>query len=98
MKHFLVFINYKVPVEQLGETVQRHRDFLQTGYDRGWLLMSGPRNPKTGGIVVARAPSQADLVVFFKYDPYKILNLADHEFLEFDPVKHQHWLADWITS
>ncbi len=98
MKHFLVFINYKVPVDQLGETVQQHRDFLQTGYERGWLLMSGPRNPKTGGIVVARAPSQADLVDFFKDDPYKILGLADHEFLEFDPVKHQPWLADWITS
>lgn len=98
MKHFLVFIHYKVPVEQLGETVKQHRDFLQTGYDRGWLLMSGPRNPKTGGIVVARAPSQADLVDFFKDDPYKILELADHEFMEFDPVKHQPWLSDWIAT
>jgi len=98
MKHFLVFIHYKVPVEQLGETVKQHRDFLQGGYERGWLLISGPRNPKTGGIVVARAPSQADLADFFNEDPYKILGLADHEFLEFDPVKYQPWLADWISS
>lgn len=98
MKHILVFINYKVPVEQLGETVKQHREFLQGGYERGWLLMSGPRSPKAGGIVVARAPSQADLVNFFKDDPYKLLDLADHEFLEFDPVNFQPWLADWIAT
>ncbi|HEY4693429.1 MAG TPA: YciI family protein [Bellilinea sp.] len=98
MKHFIVFIHYKVPVEQLGGAVKDHRDFLQSGYERGWLLMSGPRNPITGGIVVARAPSQADLVDFFADDPYKSAGLANHEYLEFDPVKYQPWLADWIAG
>jgi len=98
MKHFLVFIHYKVPVDQLGDNVRLHREFLQTGYDRGWLLMSGPRNPKTGGVVVARAPALDGLKEFFTKDPYKLLGLADHEFLEFDPVKFQPFLTHWMDG
>ncbi len=98
MKHFLVSIQYKVPVEQLGDNVRLHREFLQIGYDRGWLLMSGPRNPKTGGIIIARTHSLEALAEFFKDDPYQLAGLADHEFTEFDPVRFQPFLADWVTG
>lgn len=98
MKHFLVFIQYHAPVEQLGDNIRVHREFLQIGYDRGWLLMSGPRCPKTGGVVIARAPSLAELEEFFEDDPYKLLGLAHHEFIEFDPVKHQPFITGWVTG
>jgi uncharacterized protein YciI len=55
MKHFLIEITYLVSAEQLGDVVAEHRAFLQTGYDRGWLLFSGPLVPRTGGVVVGRA-------------------------------------------
>jgi uncharacterized protein YciI len=71
MKHFIVEITYTAPFEQLSETVPEHRAFLQTGYDSGWLLCSGPQVPKTGGIVVARAPSLKEIESFFTNDPYQ---------------------------
>lgn len=98
MKHFLVQIHYTVPVESLGDAIRLHREFLQLGYDRGWLLMSGPRVPANGGIVIARAPSQQELEDFFADDPYKLSGLATHTFVEFNPVKHQPFLAEWITG
>lgn len=97
MKHFLVQIDYNVPVESLGDTIRLHREFLQIGYEKGWLLMSGPRNPTTGGIVVARAPSQQALEDFFNGDPYKLSGLATHTFVEFNPVKQQDFMANWIN-
>ena len=58
MKHFLVEITYTADIiDKIEVILPDHRAFLQTGYDRGWLLMSGPLNPRTGGIVIARAPS-----------------------------------------
>ena len=98
MKHFLVQINYTVPVEALGDAIRLHREFLQTGYERGWLLMSGPRVPATGGIVIARAPSQQELEAFFMADPYRLNGLATHTFTEFNPVKFQPLLSDWING
>lgn len=98
MLHFLVEITYTVAFEALSSVVPDHRAFLQTGYDKGWLLMSGPLNPKTGGIVVAKAPSIDDLRAFFSKDPYSIKGLAKYRFVEFEPVKRQALLEDWVTS
>jgi len=98
MKQFLVEINYTVGVDVLEAVVQDHRAFLQTGYDKGWLLMSGPMNPRTGGIVVARCPSVDDLRDFFRHDPYALKGFANYRFVEFEPVKRQPFLEDWIAK
>lgn len=96
MKKFVVHINYKVPFEEVVKFVQSHREFLQLGYDDGQILMSGPRNPKDGGIVICKSESLETLENFFNNDPYKLNNIADYKFFEFEPVKHQPFLKDWI--
>jgi uncharacterized protein YciI len=98
MKHFLVEITYTVAMTVLEPVVPDHRAFLQTGYDKGWLLMSGPMNPRTGGIVIARSPAVDDLREFFRHDPYAARGFASYRFVEFDPVKRQTFLEDWITK
>lgn len=96
MKHFMVEITYKAGPDEIAATVNEHRAFLQTGYDKGWLLMSGPQVSKTGGVVIARAPSREELQVFFSGDPYLQKKLAEYRFIEFDPVKHQEFLTEWL--
>ena len=98
MKHFLVNINYLLPIEQLTEILPHHRAFLQTGYDAGCLLCSGPKNPKTGGLVIARADSLAAIQSFFANDPYRINKVAEYTYTEFEPVKHQPFLANWVAG
>jgi uncharacterized protein YciI len=98
MKHFIIEITYTGTPEQIAATVNEHRAFLQTGYDKGWLLMSGPQNPKIGGIVIARAPSLEELQAFFKNDPYPTRKLATYRFVEFEPIKRQPFLESWVNG
>ena len=98
MKHFLIEIEYTAPHEIINMIVDEHRTFLQTGYDLGWLLMSGPKNPKTGGLVIARAPSMQRIQEFFFEDPYRKHNAATYRFVEFDPVKQQSFMQEWVTT
>jgi uncharacterized protein YciI len=98
MKHFLIEIQYLVPVEQLAEILPDHRAFLKTGYDKGILLLSGPREPRTGGLVIARSESLTDIQTFFSRDPYLLKNVATHNYIEFNPVLHQSWLDDWVKG
>lgn len=98
MNYFLVEITYTAPIEVIDMIVADHRKFLQTGYDQGWLLMSGPMNPKTGGIVVARAPSMQEIQAFFFNDPYHQHQAATYNFIEFKPVMYQPFLQDWISG
>ncbi len=96
MKHFIVDINYTKPIEAIEAVLPRHREFLQTGYEAGLLLCSGPKSPRTGGIIVCRAESREKIVNFFLNDPYHLENVATHTVTEFEPVKHQAFLSDWV--
>ena len=96
MKQFIVEIIYKVPFEQLSEIVPAHRKFLDEGYEKGMLLMSGPQNPKTGGIVIARAKEIDEIKKYFNKDPYLISKVAEHRIIEFTPVKHQEFVKTWL--
>jgi uncharacterized protein YciI len=96
MKHFIVEITYTASLEKVATITPKHREFLQKGYDQGLLLMSGPQNPKTGGIVVCRAASLADIQDFFRNDPYGQGKVAEYRFIEFEPVKHAALVEPWI--
>jgi len=97
-RHFIVSTTFRVPMEELGEAVQRHRAFLQLGYDQGLLLVSGVKTTRTGGILVARADSMEALQAYFSQDPYALEGLADHRFQEFLPIKRQAFLEAWIQG
>jgi uncharacterized protein YciI len=98
MKHFLIEITYTLPFEQIAPIVPEHRAFLQEGYDSGMLLMSGPINPRIGGIVIARAESEDQLRDYFSRDPYFLKQVAIYRFVEFEPVKYQTLVADWVKG
>ena len=98
MQTYLVELNFLKPFSSFGDVVPQHRAFLQTGYDNGLLLMSGPRDDKTGGIVVARAPDLPTLQSFFEQDPYKLNGLAEHRFVGFTAAKRSPLVEDWISG
>jgi uncharacterized protein YciI len=98
MKHFIIEVTYTVSLDKIDEMLAEHRKFLQSGYDKGLLLFSGPRKPRSGGIIAARAETLENIKSFFENDPYNINSLATYEFFEFDPVKYQPFIEDWIKA
>lgn len=97
-KYFLVELTYLIPAEQMTEIAVEHRNFLKAGYERGWLLLSGPQVPPKGGIVIGRAPSLEALQEYFSGDPYQVQKVATYRFVEFDPVRRQAFLEDWMNQ
>lgn len=98
MKHFIVIIKYKADPEVMDELRLRHRQYLQAGYNEKLLLLSGPQPTRQGGVVICRAKSLEVIKQFFKSDPYKIADAAEYEIIEFTPVSHQPFLADWLSD
>ncbi len=98
MKHFLIFVNYTAPIEKIDLILSEHRNFLQSGYDKNILLLSGPNTSRTAGIILARSNSLEEIKKFFAFDPYLLNNLASYEFIEFIPVKHQDFLKLWVED
>ncbi|TLN21571.1 hypothetical protein FDZ74_04895 [bacterium] len=98
MKYFFGEIQYLVPTETLDQFVSLHRAFLQSGYDQDILLVSGPKVPRTGAVLVARGESLEAVQAFFANDPYQLNHLAVYTFQEFNPVKFHPLIKDWIVS
>ncbi len=96
MKHFIIEIKYLVPFPEIEIVLQEHRSFLQKGYDAGMLLFSGPQEPKTGGLIVARGESMVKIKEYFKEYPFLKHKVAEYRYIEFNPVKCQPFLKEWI--
>jgi uncharacterized protein YciI len=96
MKHFVVEAIYCAPIEQIREAYPRHHAWLQKGYDVGLFLCSGPKDPPTGGYLVARAESVEVLKTMFEEEPLNVENLAIFIFTEFQPVECQPSTELWF--
>lgn len=98
MKYFLLEWIYTASLEEIEAATPQHRVYLQTGYDTGMLLLSGPQIPRTGGVIIMRAASREDAEAFAHADPYFTLKVAKARLVEFNPVKRQPFLEEWVNG
>ncbi|EMF80697.1 hypothetical protein LEP1GSC188_3966 [Leptospira weilii serovar Topaz str. LT2116] len=96
MKQFIVVLRYLVPIETVDEHVIAHREYLSKGYEQKILLASGPQEPRTGGILIARSNSRKELEDFCRQDPFYTNGVAEYQIIEWTPVKHQKEFEFWL--
>ncbi|AXR60891.1 YciI family protein [Leptospira mayottensis] len=96
MKQFIVVLRYLVPIKTVDEYVIAHREYLSKGYEQKLLLASGPQEPRTGGIFIARAVSRKEMESFCQQDPFYKNGIAEYQILEWSPVKYQKEFEFWI--
>lgn len=84
---FVVLVKYLKSLEEIDAHLEAHRKYLDAGYASGYLIASGSRLPRTGGIILAKAPSREHLRAYLNEDPFSKAGLASYEVLEFTPTK-----------
>lgn len=84
---FVVLVNFIKPLAEIEAHLEAHRRFLDEGYAAGYLLVSGPRIPRTGGVILVQALSAEELHAYLSRDPFNQAGVASYEVLEFTPVK-----------
>lgn len=94
---FLILTSYKQPIEVIDEYLVAHRDFLEKGYQMDYFVVSGPRSPRTGGVIISQLTDQKQLENFLKQDPFSIYDIAEYEIIEFTPVKHHKDFTPFIA-
>ena len=93
---FVLLLKYKVPIEQVESVTPAHREFLEQGYRAEKLIVSGPRVPRTGGIIVARVKTREEVAALIQEDPFFKEGIADYEVVEFQAVKFHASIADLV--
>lgn len=82
---FLILLSYKKPLAQVDLLVAEHRAFLERHYASGQFLLSGRKEPRTGGVILATAGSRAEIEEIVRGDPFHREAIADYDIVEFLP-------------
>lgn len=84
---YLLLVHYTQPMEKVNAVTPDHRAYLDRFYATGELLVSGRRNPPSGGVLVGHFKDRASADAFVAGDPFVTSGVARYEIIEFDPVK-----------
>lgn len=83
---FLISITYTAPLDIVDLHRADHRDWLDRGIADGWLLLAGPLEPRTGGVLLAQGTAE-QLRGKAASDPFVVRGVATFELTEFVAVK-----------
>ena len=93
---FLILLTYKQPIEVVDEYLVVHREYLEKCYQQDYLIVSGPRSPRTGGVLISQLTNLEQLQEVLKNDPFSIHGIAHYEIIEFTPVKYHKDFAAFV--
>lgn len=83
---FIAILTYKKPLSEVDKYLQAHRDYLAEHYATGDLIMSGPRTPREGGVIMIKAAGRKAVDDIISQDPFNINGIADYLVVEFTPT------------
>ncbi len=82
---FIVDLHYIVEFDKIDPELDAHVEFLEHNYASGCFIASGPKVPRTGGVIVAMAKTLAELEQVLAADPFYEKKLARYTVTEFRP-------------
>lgn len=85
---FIITLHYKKSLDIVEQYVAEHRSFLDQWYQKNYFIASGPKNPRTGGVILSQLKDKDQLIAILNQDPFYIHGVTDYEIVEFSPVKY----------
>ncbi len=82
---FVIDIEYTVPLEQVEPHIEKHMQFLEKHYETGCFLTSGPKVPRSGGVIIAISATKKEIEKIIRHDPFYIEAVATYTITEFIP-------------
>jgi len=83
---FVVLLTYSQPLAAVDALVPAHREYLQRMYRAGTFLLSGRKEPRDGGVILANAASVEELESALSQDPFHVHGVASYQVIEFLPT------------
>lgn len=84
---YVLVLTYQADLSAIDAALPAHRRFLDEHFASGEFLVSGPREPRTGGVILARIASEDRLEAVIAADPFVRQGLATYEAIAFHPTR-----------
>lgn len=83
---YVVLLTYTASLDQVDAHLSAHRDYLARHYASGMFLLSGRKEPREGGVILAQAASREALEAVLVQDPFYLRGVVRHEVVQFTPT------------
>lgn len=84
---FLLLSRYLKPAEEVDRFIPEHRAFLDRYYDSGLFIVSGPLQPRTGGVILTADAPRETIEAALAEDPFVRESVSEYQILEFTATK-----------
>jgi uncharacterized protein YciI len=88
---FLLLSRYVKPVKEIDRVLPEHREFLDRYYKSGLFVVSGPLNPRTGGVIVTADAPREVIDAALAEDPFVREGVSEYDIVEFNATKRAEW-------
>lgn len=94
---FIVLLRFAANKTRAKELMDRHKAWLQQGFEDGVFLMAGSLQPNQGGSILANNTTMDALQQRVDEDPFVAERVVDAEILEITPSRAEERLAFLMT-
>ncbi|MET3134645.1 uncharacterized protein YciI [Oxalobacteraceae bacterium GrIS 1.11] len=84
---FVISLSYQKPAADIDAALADHVVFLREQYAAGVFLMSGPMQPRTGGVIIAHGVERSALEALLRRDPFYEQGIATYAITQFVPTR-----------
>lgn len=89
---FIIQLTYKVPLAEVDQYLEEHKLFLKKNYAQEVFLLSGRKQPRNGGIILAQAENMSGIHNIIEEDPFYRNGIAEYQVTEFLPsMANEAW-------
>lgn len=98
VKMFLVDLVYKADISIVEKFTPEHRAWLDEQYKAGHFMFSGPKKPRTGGVIIAKMANREELEILLAEDPFAKNQVAEYHITEFIAMKAHPELQQFVEK
>ncbi len=84
---FLLLSRYRKPMDEVDRWLPEHREFLERHYAAGRFIVSGPMEPRTGGVIVTADITRDEIERVMSEDPFVREGVSEYDYIEFRATK-----------
>lgn len=84
---YLLNLTYVKPMDDVEKILPQHLQYLEKYYENGTFIVSGRKNPRTGGVILCHTKNKDEINTILREDPFYREKIAQYEVIEFIPSK-----------
>jgi len=93
---FIIDIHYTAPLEEVDKHIDGHIAYLKRYFENNTFIITGKKEPRTGGILIANANSREEVERIITEDPFYQHHVAEMTITEFTHARHNAALDELL--